>query len=70
MENGQIVTSLQIQHRSLDFWIRRFLVHRSRFFVGTENFRENRVLEFPGFNAFGSPCIHGIIFCFADDFTF
>jgi hypothetical protein len=55
MENDQIVTSLQIQHRSLDFWFRRFLAYRSRLFVGIENFRENRVLEFASFNAFCSP---------------
>jgi hypothetical protein len=62
MEDGQIVTSLQIQHRSLDFWFRRFLAYRSRLFVGIENFRGNRVLEFASFNAFGSSCIPGIIF--------
>jgi hypothetical protein len=64
MKNGQIVTSLQIQHRSVDFWIRRFLVHRSGLFVGIKSFREKRVLEFAGFNAFGSLCIRGIIFLF------
>jgi hypothetical protein len=68
MKNGQIATTLQIQHRSLDFWIRRFLVHRSRLFVGIEYFRENRVLEFPGFDVFGSSCVHEFIVCFAADY--
>jgi hypothetical protein len=38
MEDGQIVTSLQIQHRSLDLWFRRFLAYCSRLFVASKIF--------------------------------
>jgi hypothetical protein len=48
-----------------------FLVYRSRLPVGIENFRANRVLEFAGFNAFGSPRYPGnYLFVLLTIFTF
>jgi len=45
-----------------------FLAYRPGLFVGSKNLRENRVLEFAGFNTLGSPCIHGIVFWFGRRF--
>jgi hypothetical protein len=64
MVNGQIVASLQIQHRLPDFRVRGLLIDRSRLLVGIEDFDKYGVLEFAGGNALRPLFIRGIVFGF------